>query len=369
MEPRNISDVALLNRREALERVGRMGLGIASALMAGGELSRLSAQAGLPAITPIKPDPKFPKVPTWRTELRQLAPNIYAYTQGIAPGGLSLGVSNAGLLVADDHLMVIDALQAPIPAKAFIAAAKKATNKPFGRLLNTHHHGDHVGGNQFFMPVEVIGHPYCRQEVLKMVTTTPKMWPKSEGLAEGTEEHKVVPPGTTFDGKMTYYFGDTAAELHPVIPAHTWGDIMVYLPQHKLLFAGDVAFFYVAPFAHNGHVTKWLEATDKIMKMDVDTIVPGHGPIGGKKDLAEMAEYFRFLKREVKKRYDAGMSAGKAAADIKLGKFANWLGPERIVMNTVRLYAEFKGTITPDMDAPGISQATEEYNALKAKSA
>jgi hypothetical protein len=88
--------------------------------------------------------------------------------------------------------------------------------------------------------------------------------------------------------------------------------------------------------------------------MDVETIVPGHGPIGGKKELAEMAEYFRLLQGEVKKRLDAGMSQGRAAADIKLGKFDNWIGPERIVMNTVRLYNELRGIGGPnyDIDAP-----------------
>ena len=141
----------------------------------------------------------------------------------------------------------------------------------------------------------------------------------------------------------------------------------MYLPKYKILFAGDVAFYYVAPFAHNAHVGKWLEAVDRIMKMDVETIVPGHGPIGGKKELAEMAEYFRTLQREVRKRYDAKMTPGRAAAEIKLGKFDNWIGPERIVMNTVRLYNEFRGIGGPDMDVAGMQRATDEYNAIRGR--
>ncbi len=109
-----------------------------------------------------------------------------------------------------------------------------------------------------------------------------------------------------------------------------------------------------------------MESIDKVMKWDVDVIVPGHGPIGGKKDLAESGQYFRFLKTEVKKRYDAKMSAGAAAADIKMGKYDNWMGPERIVMNTVRMYDEFKGTLTPDIDVDGTKQAILEYNSIKA---
>ena len=98
--------------------------------------------------------------------------------------------------------------------------------------------------------------------------------------------------------------------------------------------------------------------------MDVETIVPGHGPIGGKAELAEMADYLRVLKREARKRYDAKMSPGRAAADIKMGRFENWIGPERIAMDTVRFYHEFAGTLVPDADVAGNNKATEEYRAL-----
>jgi glyoxylase-like metal-dependent hydrolase (beta-lactamase superfamily II) len=312
-------------------------------------------------------DNRYPVMPTWKTELRQLAPNVYAYQQQGGTGLPNAGISNAGLFVGEDWSVALDALGFPLQTKAFIAAAKKATGgKPIAQLINTHHHGDHVAGNQFFLPAQILGHPYCRQEVLKAVPTTPASWPKQEGIADGTEVRKLTPPSATFEDNLTYYIGGNIVEFHFAGPAHTWGDIYAYLPQRKILFAGDLAFFHLVPYAHNGHVTKWLEAVDKIMKMDVDTIVPGHGPIGGKKDLAEMAEYFRFLKVEAKKRYDAGMSAGRAAADIKMGKFDNWMGPERIVMNTVRLYDEFKGTLTPDIDMAGTKSAIEEYNSIKA---
>ena len=352
-----------LTRREAVARVVGAGLGIASALRS----ASVGVSAQLPVVTaPPSPNPKFPQAPSWKTELRELAPNVFAYIQGGGPGQANQGVSNAGILVADDHLMALDATGAPFHAKAFIAAARQAAgNKPFRRLVNTHHHGDHVNGNQFFGPLEIISHPYCRQEVLKAVPATPARWDKREGWADGTEERKLVPPTTTFENKMVYHFADMAAEVEFVGPAHTYGDLVIYLPKQKILFAGDVAFYWVAPFAHNAHVGKWLQTVDRILKMDVETIVPGHGPIGGKKELAEMAEYFRTLQREVRKRYDAKMTAGRAAADITLGRFDNWIGPERIVMNTVRLYNEFKGTGGPDMDVAGMQRATDEYNMIR----
>jgi cyclase len=354
-----------ISRREVI-LAGAGLLGIAST-MSGREIA--AAAQGFPEAVPPATDPHYPMPPSWRTELRELAPKVYAYVQGGGPNASNFGVSNAGMIAGPDSLTAIDALQGPIPAEAFIAAAKKATGKDFGRVINTHHHGDHVNGNQFFTQAEILGHPYCREECLKLVAGTPKTWASQPGVAEGNEERKLVPPMATFEDNLTYYIGDTIVQLKYAGPSHTWGDIVAYLPQHKILFAGDIAFFWVAPFAQNGYVSKWIEECDKILGWDVDVIVPGHGPIGGKKELAEMADYFRTLTVEARKRYDAKMSAGAAAADIRLGRFDNWIGPERIIMDTVRLYDEWNGSLIPDVDVGGIRDATAEYNEIKKKRA
>ena len=78
-----------------------------------------------------------------------------------------------------------------------------------------------------------------------------------------------------------------------------------------------------------------------------------------------MRGYLVLLKNETRKRYDARMSAGAAAADIRLGTYDNWIGPERIVLDVQRCYDEFGGTLTPDVNVAGIRRATEEYNAAR----
>ena len=80
-----------------------------------------------------------------------------------------------------------------------------------------------------------------------------------------------------------------------------------------------------------------------------------------------MAEYFKVLGVEARKRYDARMTAGAASADIRLGRFDNWIGPERLIMDTVRWYAEWNGSLTPDYNANAVREATIEYNDVKAK--
>ncbi len=364
-EPSDLG-VSRLSRREAIQMGAGALLGSAAMLAGAGEMAKLSAQ-GVVQATPLPAtDPRYPMPPAWNRELRQLAPNVYAYVQGGGPGISAAGVSNPGMIAGSDYLLAIDATQGPIPAKAFIAASKQATGKDFGRLINTHHHGDHVNGNQFFTHAEILSHPYCRDECVKAAANAPKMWDKAPGVAEGTEERKLVPPSVTFKDELTYFIGGTEVQFRFAGPSHTWGDMMAYLPQYKILFAGDIAFFWVAPYANNSYITKWIETCDKIAGWDVDMIVPGHGPIGGKKELAEMANYFRVLGVEARKRYDAKMTPGAAAAEIRLGRFDNWIGPERLIMDVVRWYEEWDSTLTPDYNAMAVREATIEYNQIKA---
>lgn len=366
-DPRN---QARLTRREAMQAGAGALLGAAAIVAGGGELERLAAQnPGVDVIPTPMPatDPRFPMPPSWNRELRQLAPNVYAYTQAGGPGTPSAGVSNMGMIAGPEFLWGIDGALGPIPAKTFIAAAKQATKKDFGRLLLTHHHGDHTGGLQFFDHAEVWSHPYCRDEVLKAASNTPKMWtPTPNGVADVAEPRKLVVPILTFKDDVSVMVGDTEVQFKYAGTCHTWGDMMAYLPKQKILFAGDVAFFYVAPYANNSYISKWIDTCNQIAGWDVDVIVPGHGPIGGKKELAEMADYFRVLGVEARTRYDKKMSAGAAAAEIRLGKFDNWLGPERVIMDVVRWYAEWDGSLTPDYNSAAVRGATVEYNQVKA---
>jgi cyclase len=366
MDKPNNSEGTQLTRREAMERVALTGLGIASVLSGADKISKLAAQGAVQPTPPPPTDDKFPPPPSWKMELKELAPNVYAYVQAGGRGIDPAGVSNAGMIAGPDYLLAIDALEGPLPARSFISLSKKATGKDFGRLINTHHHGDHVAGNQFFPHAEILSHPYCRSECLKAAPSIPKMWTPTPGVSETTEDRFLVSPTVTFKDDLTYFIGGTEVQFKFAGPSHTWGDMMAYLPQYKILFAGDVAFFWVVPYANNSYISKWLETCDKIQGMDVDMIVPGHGPIGGKKELAEMANYFRVLGVETRKRYDKKMTPGAAAVEIRLGKYDNWLGPERLIMDVVRWYEEWDNTLTPDYNSMAVMQATIEYNQIKA---
>ena len=333
-------------------------------VFAAGHALAAAGQFGGVTPTPPLPDPRYPLPPTWETELKEIAPGVYAYIQAGGPGRDNASVANAGIVVGDDSVLVIDTLTAPLHAKAFISAIRRVTDKPFRHVVYTHHHADHINGAQYFEGATIVGHPYCRAEVLKQVPG-PARWANRPGWADGTEPRRILPPTVTADGVTTYYYGPTVVELLPMVPAHTYGDIVVRLPQHGILFAGDIAFYYVAPWCQNAHPSKWIDACNAIERMDLQVIVAGHGPLGGKSELADMRGYLSLLKTEARRRFDARMPPGAAAADIRMGKYDNWIGPERIVMDVQRFYAEFSGTLTPDVDVEGIRKATEEYNARR----
>ena len=117
---------ARLSRREAIGRVARVGAGTLAALSTGLRVARGDDQFGGADPIPPPPDPGFPRPPTWETELKEVATNVYAYIQAGGPGRDNASVANAGIIVGDRGVAVIDTLTAPLHAKAFIAADRKS---------------------------------------------------------------------------------------------------------------------------------------------------------------------------------------------------------------------------------------------------
>lgn len=282
----------------------------------------------------------------FKTGIEEVAPKVYAYVQAYG----ELGVSNAGLLIDKDGAMAVDALMVPSMTRRFLTAMKKVTTKPVTRLVNTHHHIDHTGGNSFFRTAEIISHANCREEIVRTGMPVEFFQQRIPRFAAEFAKIKLAVPKVTFEDRMVFHQGGREVELRHLGPAHTFGDAFVYLPKEKVLFAGDLAFYYVTPLAFQGHVGKWITVADRILKMDIETIVPGHGPIGGKKELREMRAYLALIRREAKNRFAAGMSAEQAARDVKLGIYARWREPERILPNIMRLYQEFRNELDQPLD-------------------
>ena len=279
--------------------------------------------------------------------MREVGPRVFAYVQATG----ETGISNAGLIIGADGATAVDALMVPSMTRRLVAAIKRTTRKKIGTLVNTHHHLDHTGGNRFFRGATIVATEKCRAALAPGFPPVPLLQRFMPAFAREFPLLKLQLPTVTFEDRLVIHDGDREIHLwHPGQPAHTAGDATVFLPKERVLFAGDLAFHYVTPLAFQGHVGNWIRAADRVLEFEADVIVPGHGPIGTKKDVRLMRDYLALVRREAKTRFDAGLSAEAAASDIKLGAYASWREAERILPNVMRCYQEFRNETDRDMD-------------------
>ena len=279
---------------------------------------------------------------THPTGLIELEDGVFAYVQ--QGGGLC--VANAGLIVGPESCIVIDALFSPSMTQAFRQEIARVTDKPIRLLINTHHHIDHTLGNAFFPEAQIISHANARREQertgLDMLAHIRPLLPELVAEADGVEPRL---SDLTFEGELSLYVGDREVRLIHLGRGHTIGDVLVLLPNEQLLFAGDVAFHGVTPLAFEGHIGDWIGVCDRVGGIDVERIVPGHGPVSGKSALREMRGYLELIRSQAREAFDDGRSQEEAVAAIDLGDYASWVEPERLPMNVARLYQEFRGEI------------------------
>ncbi|HEU4369498.1 MAG TPA: MBL fold metallo-hydrolase [Methylomirabilota bacterium] len=295
--------------------------------------------------------------------MREVGSGIFAYVQATG----ETGIANAGLIIGGDGAVAVDALMVPSMTRRLVAAIKTTTRKRIGALINTHHHLDHTGGNRYFRGATIIATEECREALVPGFPPVAMLRRFMPRFAAEFPLLKVQLPTVTFHDRLVIHDGDREIHLwHPGRPAHTTGDATVFLPRERVLFTGDIAFHYVTPLAFQGHVGNWIQAADRVLGFDADVIVPGHGPVGTKKDVRLMRDYLALVWREAKKRFDAGMPAEAAARDIKLGVYASWREAERILPNVMRCYQEFRHETHHELD---LGRVLEGMEALRGATA
>jgi cyclase len=277
-------------------------------------------------------------IPTWQPGVKQLAPNVYAYVQARA----TWYWSNAGFIVGNDYVVVVDSLATVGLTQRFKDEIRKVTDKPVRYLINTHHHGDHTYGNHVFAGATIISHDACHRELTETRIMDSALlnaiFPEFDfrGIA-------ATPADITFDRRLTLHVGEREVRLLHVGPGHTVDDIIVYLPDEGIIFAGDFIFLYSTPLGMEGSFAGWLRNLDAMAKLGARTYVPGHGPVCGVEGLNLCRDYLVLVQREARRRFGRGMTVDEAAKNIDLGQFKEWPNRERILPNLERLWREFRG--------------------------
>lgn len=246
-------------------------------------------------------------------QAKAVVPQVY-YVQGVSEMGSSANqnfISNAGFVVTPAGVVVIDALGSPELARRLLAEIAKVTSKPIHTVVLTHYHADHIYGLQVFKDVgaRIVAHGAAREYLnsdtarLRLETSRQELWPWVD------EKTRLVPADEWLSSAKTLTIGGVRFDIQPVGPSHTAEDLVVYLPQQKVLFAGDLVFRNRIPFVGQADSRHWIEAMQSLLAFDTRWVVPGHGPISNdaKTDMTLTRDYLMYLRDTM----------GRAAKDME----------------------------------------------------
>lgn len=233
---------------------------------------------------------------------RQVSPSAW-YVEGLSALGSPANqnfVSNAAFVVTPAGVVVIDALGSPGLAQRLLAEIRKHTDKPVTHVILTHYHADHIYGVQALKAAgaKILAHQAAR-EYLNSDTARLRLEASRTELAPWIDKDtRLVPADEWLAGDTELDVGGVRFQIRAVGPSHTPEDLVVYLPQHKVLFAGDLVFRSRIPFVGQADSRQWIKALDALLGFDATVIVPGHGPLSteARQDMQLTRDYLVHLR-------------------------------------------------------------------------
>ncbi|MGH3493067.1 MAG: MBL fold metallo-hydrolase [Sciscionella sp.] len=267
--------------------------------------------------------------------LQQLADRVHAYVQ--PDGGWCL--NNAGIIVGDSQVVLVDTAATTRRTLALRDAVATLSAAPVRIVVNTHHHGDHTHGNYLFAPTaRIIGHEHCAAEILAQGDLLERLWPEVEW-----GQIQITTPSEHYAAAMTLDIDGITAHLVHIPPAHTTNDTVLWLPEQRVLFTGDLIFSGGMPFILMGSLAGSIAALDRLRAFAPEVIMPGHGPVTTATAIQDTADYLTWLAELASEAHAAGLTPLEAARQADLTAFTHLLNPERVVGNLHRAYAEIDG--------------------------
>ncbi len=293
-------------------------------------------------------------------ELYQIAEGVYAAI-GLIGGA---AYSNAGIIDLGDRALIFDTFETPTAADDLRAAAEQLVGNQFSYIIISHAHTDHWMGNQSFPEsVAIITTQVIRDEMyeygaeMRELQQNPSEFEEEireyeERLQAETDEGQraslqatisryrysleMLPdlklrfPNQTFDGKLVFHGSQRAVELVASGKGHTASDCFLVLPAEKVAFIGDLGFFQCQPYMVYCDPDAWVAQLEAMEAWDIETFVPGHGPVGSKVDLALQKEYIRTLDQLVARVIGEGGTVEDALRQPLPAPFDAWLPAGRV---------------------------------------
>jgi cyclase len=222
--------------------------------------------------------------------LQKIKDDLYviALSKGVGGGNIAVYLTDDGVILVDD---MFDRDYA-----AVMEQVKSLTGKPVKYVLNTHQHEDHAGGNAKMLgaSAEVIAHRNVRGNMVRL---------NQPGL-----------PRVTFSDEMDVNLGGKEVVARHYGRGHTGGDAVIYFPARKVIHTGDLFLTYppqpFIDYANGGSALEWTSTLDEVLKLDFDTVIPGHGPVSDRAGLMKFRSNFESMRNRI-----GGMVRGGSTKD------------------------------------------------------
>ncbi len=238
---------------------------------------------------------------------QKVSPSAW-YVEGLGALGSTANqnfISNAGFVVTPEGVVVIDALGSPALAERLLAEIRKITPLPVKLVILTHYHADHIYGLQTFkaLGAKIVAHQ-AGKEYLFSETARTRLEASRKDLAPWIDDKtQLVAADEWIDGPKEYVLGGMHFMVQPVGPAHTPEDLVIYVPEEKVLFAGDLVFRSRIPFVGQANSGHWIQSLQALLAFDATVVVPGHGPLSQepRKDMEQTRDYLIYLRNAMGK--------------------------------------------------------------------
>jgi len=211
-------------------------------------------------------------------------------------------ISNAGVIITDEGVVIVDALGSPSLAYKLVQKIKKITDKPIVKVVMTHYHADHIYGLQVFkeLGAEIIA-PDGVYEYIDSDAATSRLEERRFSLDPWVNDQTVVvAPDRIIDKSEDFTLGGVKFTISFVGKAHSDGDMTLYVENDRVLYTGDLIFEGRVPFLGSSDTKHWLETLEKMESQTPHAIVPGHGPYAkDPKAITLTRKYLAFMREKM----------------------------------------------------------------------
>ena len=251
--------------------------------------------------------------------------------------------SNTTFIITTEGVIIIDTRPTPTEARKVLKEIRKLTDLPIVYTINTHYHGDHTFGNQVFKSSKsIIAHKNVRDTLIKSGQDHLSLF-KTFGLP-GMDEVEVTPPNIVYEKGMEIWLGEYRLQLLYHGKGHTNGDTIIFLDQLRTVITGDLVFNKKIPYMADAYIDEWIESLKYIQFLKNETVIPGHGPIGGRPTVIAMKHYLMDLKERVLEQLKDKKSLEEtqnAVEPILRKKYKDWKKLDWIKGNIERAWLEY----------------------------